>query len=124
MRHKIGGIHQFKCQACGYSGDQYVNYHNDDQEILCPKCRCPLVMIVLTPESKPPNLIGLEWDTATKGYRSRIVQEDVPDDPVGEIRYDLRKLEESMHEAGNLKEYYMKKRALRNFEIAHKDILE
>ena len=86
--------------------------------LTCPKCGS-LMNRVWT----PPAVICGEWDTVRRGYRSRIVQPDIPDDPEGELRYDLRKLEESMHEEGNLKEYYKKKRALKEFEIGNKDIL-
>lgn len=58
---------------------------------------------------------GLGYDI---GYRPGV------DDPVKEIKHDMKKLEESMTETHNLKKYYEKKKTLEHFAEAHEDILK
>jgi len=58
---------------------------------------------------------GLDYDI---GYRPNV------DDPVKEVKYDLKKLEQSMVETHNLKRYYEKKKALAYFAEASEDILK
>lgn len=116
MRHKIGGVHKFKCQVCGYSEDHYVNYKQDNGQILCPNCQFPLMMIKHEPRLSVRSRSG-EWDWK-KGYRTGI------DDPVKEVKFDMMRLEQSATETGNLKEFRKKQKALKYFAEANSEILQ
>lgn len=60
-------------------------------------------------------ILGLGYDM---GYRPGV------DDPVKEIKYDMKKLEQKATETHNLKKYRETKQALKNFEEANSDILK
>lgn len=80
------------------------------EDLICAKCKVIMRRIFTTFA-----IHGLGYDM---GYRPGV------DDPVKEVKHDMKKLEQSMTETHNLKKYYEKKKALKAFAEAHEDILK
>lgn len=80
------------------------------EDLICAKCKVVMRRIFTTFA-----IHGLGYDM---GYRPGV------DDPVKEVKHDLKKLEESMVETHNLKAYREKKKALEYFAEANEDILK
>jgi len=106
-------VYPFRCTKCEAKYELLTSieeYLNCKDQIRCPECGSPMVR-VFTPFA----IHGLGYDI---GYRPGV------DDPVKEVKHDLKKLEQSMTETHNLKAYREKKKALNYFAEANEDILK
>jgi putative FmdB family regulatory protein len=103
-------IYEFQCKKCGQKWELLISVEEYREDIRCEKCGGEMKRVYNTFA-----IHGLGYDM---GYRPGV------DDPVKEIKHDLKKLEESAMETGNLKKYHEKKKALKYFAEAHEDILK
>ena len=103
-------IYPFHCDRCDSDYEALLKVEDYTDQIPCPVCHRIMRRIFTTFA-----IHGLSYDM---GYRPGV------DDPVKEVKHDLKKLEESMTETHNLKAYREKKKALEYFAEANEDILK
>jgi len=106
-------VYPFECPKCSEKYEfvtSVTEYVKICQNVPCPKCKIPMRRIYTTFA-----IHGLGYDM---GYRPDV------DDPVKEIKWDMKKLEQKATETHNLKKYRETKEALKNFEEANSDILK
>ncbi len=108
-------VYPFRCPKCNAKYElvtsvrDYLQLRN---RIHCPDCGTKMKRIFTSFA-----IHGLEWNYLSSGYHPE------RDDPVSEIKYDMKKLEEKAMETTNLKKHRELKRALHYFNIAHRNIL-
>jgi len=111
-------VYVFKCPKCKDSFELHISMTDYRDRIPCPQAGCDGVMTrVYTPVA-----IICHWGTGVVGGE-RIGYKPGIDDPVTEIRADMKALEEKAQHTDDPKKRHDHKEAIKSFAEAHEDIL-